>query len=80
MSFPDYAALKEQVVSVTLLLAVVIILAFNQPMHPGLQASLMGTALWLARPLAQGYLHYLRIAGMALCALLVVLTGVELLS
>ncbi|WP_262706541.1 hypothetical protein [Hymenobacter perfusus] len=39
----------------------------------------MGGALWLARPLAQGILHYLRLAGLILCGLLVVPTGVELL-
>ncbi|MBT9394416.1 hypothetical protein KLP40_14690 [Hymenobacter sp. NST-14] len=78
MRFTERPSLDQQALSVFIMLVVVVILAHNPTMHPGLQASIMGAALWLARPIAQGVLQYLRIAGLVLCAFLVVLTGFEL--
>ncbi|MDU0372135.1 hypothetical protein ACFPAF_17160 [Hymenobacter endophyticus] len=80
MRFSEFSSLDQQAMSVLLMLVVVAVLASNPTMHPGLQATIMGAALWLARPIAQGVLHYLRLAGLVLCALLVVLTGVELVG
>lgn len=78
MNYPNRSDLNPQAFSVLLLLVVGMFLLYNKgALTPGSQALVMGGALWLARPLAEGALRYLWGTGLALCGLLLVLTGVE---
>lgn len=80
MKYTDRSDLNPQAFSVLLMLVVGMFLLYNKGMlSPGAQGLIMGVALWLARPLAEGALRYVWGAGLALCSLLVVLTGVELM-